>query len=191
MKRIYPAGPFSWQDKVRERANKLVQLGYTITAQWLDQKPTFTNPDNSTNTKVPGLHATCQRLSIRDIRNIMEADTLVLFEPGIAHERVTRVAEFGLALGTGRQCIVIGPEDEDKKDVISSIFVKLYEIPEEWLFQPELGKIKPVIHYQTWDSFYQDITNPNPVVMPQLTYDCPGYTKWMAPESGLEVLPPK
>lgn len=153
MKRIYLAGPFSWQTRIRAHAEELQRLGYTITAEWLDQSDTFTNSDNSTNTKLAGLHATCDRLSRRDLCNIIDADTLVLFEPGIPLERNTRVAEFGVALALGRQCIVIGPEDEDKKDVLSSIFVMLENV-EDWAGQNELSKIKPVMRFQKWEHFH-------------------------------------
>jgi len=149
MQSLYLAGPYSWQAKILEYANQLEELGYSITAEWLTQEVSFTNADNSTNLKKPGLHADCQRLSNRDIRNIFEADTLVLFEPGIPLERNTRVAEFGLALGIGRQCVVIQPEDEDKKDVLSNIFVKFQEVP------PELSRynLKPVWEFRCWEDF--------------------------------------
>lgn len=156
MKRIYLAGPFSWQERIRQHAKELERLGYVITGQWLYQAATFTNPDNTTNTKKPGLHADCERLSIRDICNIFDADTLVLFETGTPLERVTRVAEFGGALFTGRQCIVIQPPDEDKKDIISNIFVKLRNIP------PELARhgVKPVQEYRFWEDFYSTLVAP-------------------------------
>ena len=161
MQKIYLAGPYSWQAKIRAHAYELRKMGYEITAEWLTQQVSFTNADNSTDLKKPGLHADCQRLSNRDIRNIFEADTLILFEPGVPLERNTRVAEFGLALGIGRQCIVIQPEDEDKKDVLSNIFVKFQEIPPE-LFNYGL---KPVLEFRCWEDFIQDVIewNQSPV----------------------------
>jgi len=151
MQNIYLAGPFSWQSKILTYSKELEALGYHITAEWLTQEMSFTNADNSTNLKKPGLHAECQLLSNRDIRNIFEADTLVVFEPGMPLERNTRVAEFGLALGIGRQCVVIQPEDETKKDVLSNIFVKFQEVP------PELSRynLKPVWEFRSWDDFLE------------------------------------
>lgn len=78
-------------------------------------------------------------------------------------ERVTRVAEFGVALALGKQCIVIGPEDDDKKDVISSVFVYLNEIPEAWKTDEALKVVRPVVRYPRWIDFLVDITNPEKV----------------------------
>lgn len=134
-------------------------MGYAITGKWLHQEQQFTSPDNKTLLR-PSLPDECQELSERDIADIFAADTLILFEPGIALERNTRVAEFGMALGWGKQCIVIGPEDEDKKDVISNIFVHLRNVSS---FQAELKHIKPVVQYPHWHAFLTDIVSPAPV----------------------------
>jgi hypothetical protein len=169
MNKIYLAAPFSWQKRILGYAQELTRMGYVQTGEWLDQEPSFINWDNSTNTKFAGLHAECLTLSIRDLRNIAECDTLILFEPGIPLERNTRVAEFGVALAWGKQCIVIGPEDEDKKDIISSIFVMLREKPKNWGgkwsadIYNMLDGIKPVIGFQTWEQFLEDISNPEEI----------------------------
>jgi hypothetical protein len=162
--RTYLAGPYSWKLLIAEHSRELERLGYTITSEWLTQEVSFTKPDNSTDTGKPGLHAECAKLSTRDLRNIVEADTLVLFEPGVPLERNTRVAEFGAALVLGKQCVVIGPEDEDKKDILSNIFVMLRDKPKTWgevrwnqAGQGVLDGIKPVIHFQTWDQFLEDV----------------------------------
>lgn len=168
MKKIYPAGPFSWQKQILAYANTLRSLGFEITGEWLTQECNFTNPDNTTNTKKPGLHQDCERLSVRDLSNIAESDTLVLFEPGTAVERNTRVAEFGAALAWGLQCVVIQPPDADKKDVISNIFVKLHNgMPHELDLSPNayvrIGKIKPVLEFSTFEDFYKEILTAAPV----------------------------
>ena len=186
MHSIYPAGPFSWQWRIKAHAVELQSLGYKITGQWLDQTGTFTNADNTT-IQSQRTWDECQRLSVRDVSDIFKADTLILFEPGIPLERNTRIAEFGGALFTGRQCIVIGPEDDDKKEVISSIFVKLKYIPEEWYCEEGVGRIKPVVQYPTWDLFMEDILNPIEVVCCTIC----GTTKWKTRETNFEVLPPK
>src|SRR5271166_2538761 len=162
MKRIYPAGPFSWQQRILGHAKELENLGYTITGEWLTQEQQFTRPDNST-VIAPGLHTHCQELSVRDIENMDDADTLIVWEPGIPLERNTRVAEFGAMLMAGKKCIVIGPEDEDKRHIISNIFVHLREIPDDWALSKTLGRIKPVTHYHTWNEFLLDILNPEKV----------------------------
>ena len=169
MKRIYPAGPFSWQQRILAHARELEALGYEITGQWLTQEAQFTRPDNST-VVAAGLHQHCYSLSIRDLENIASSDTLILFEPGVAIERNTRVAEFGAALAWGLQCIVIQPPDEDKKDVISSIFVKLDTIPQTWDARTNsgearvfnrVGKIKPVKEFRNWEAFMLEVPRLN------------------------------
>ena len=156
MNNIYLAGPFSWQERIRNHAEELKSLGYTITSRWLTQESTFTTSDNST-IKSQKTWDNCQTYSVRDIEDIFSADTLILFEPGVAMERVTRIAEFGGALFTGRKCIVIGPENEETKDVISNIFVKLSKIPEKWLRHSELGFIQSVSLFRTWKEFLDQI----------------------------------
>lgn len=161
MKKIYPAGPFSWQKQILAHANTLRALGFEITGEWLTQECNFTNPDNTTNTKKPGLHADCERLSVRDLSNIAESDTLLLFEPGTAVERNTRVAEFGVALAWGLQCIVIQPP-EPHQDVISNIFVKLHSgmprsLDLEQTATIRVGKIKPVLEFRSFEDFYKEI----------------------------------
>lgn len=152
MNRVYLAGPFSWQAKILAHARELEDLGYTSTGKWLTQEAGFTRPDNTTDTQKVGLHQHCHELTVRDIQDILASDTLILFEPGIPLERNTRVAEFGLALGTGRRCIVIKPSGEFK-DVISNIFVKLNTVPEEWASDSELERIKPVMEFSSWEEF--------------------------------------
>jgi hypothetical protein len=196
VKSIYTAGPFSWQRRILGYANQLEALGYEITGEWLHQESTFTNPDNTTKIKKPGLHADCERLSIRDLSNIAHSDTLILFEPGTAVERNTRVAEFGAALAWGLQCIVIQPPDEDKKEVISNIFVKLKNPPEDWMDGGRLSRIKRVIEFRSWEDFYNDITNPTEVQLCSGCGDaecdscpCGTFTAYKT-ASGLRVIPP-
>ncbi len=165
MNRVYLAGPFSWQQKILGYSKDLESLGYTITSRWLKQEPSFTTPDNGTIVS-NSLHDECQILSERDITDIIDGDTLILFEPGIPLERNTRVAEFGGALFTGRKCIVIGPEDEDKKDIISNVFVHLRSV-DTWHkgydIDEELQRIQPVTQYRYWHEFMLDILNPEKV----------------------------
>jgi hypothetical protein len=170
VKRIYPAGPFSWQQRILAYSQQLESRGYTITGEWLTQECSFTNPDNTTNTKKPGLHSDCERLSIRDLQNIADSDTLLLFEPGVPLERNTRVAEFGVALAWGLQCIVIQPPDEDKKDVVSNIFVKLHNgmptVEGATLSQVRQLAIKPVLEFRSFEDFLEEVD----AITPQLQH---------------------
>lgn len=152
MHKIYLAATFEWIDRIRECAKVMRSLGYTVTSRWHeeqasnDPKTNITKADGSTDrsrdVQVFGY-------AIRDIRDILAADTLVLFSAGTAIIRNTRLAEFGGALFTGRQCIVIGPEDPKLRSNLDTIFVLLQDLP------PDLrGEgIKPIQHYNTWDEF--------------------------------------
>ena len=150
--KVYLAASFEWIDRIREHAKALRALGFTVTSRWheeqsiSDPKTNLTNPDGSTDVNRELL---AFGYAIRDIRDILAADTLVLFSSGTAFIRNTRLAEFGGALFTGRQCIVIGPEEEKLRSNLDTIFVFLRDLP------PDLrGEgMKPIQHFDTWDEF--------------------------------------
>jgi hypothetical protein len=208
---FYPAAPFSWQARIKARSSELERIGYQNAGEWLTQEQQFTRPDNTT-VIAPGLHTHCQELSERDIVNIIVSDWLILFEPGVPLERNTRIAEFGVALALGKQCIVIGPEDEDKKDVISNIFVHLHDVKpfrdwnSKWYKRMDederrvAGRIKPVVHYQHWLGFMADILNPERVEccagcgceyrVRDCGCPCGSYYKWKTRVTNFTVLEP-
>lgn len=151
MQKIYLAATFDWLEKIREHAKELRAIGLIVTSRWHDEQSTtgstnLTNKDGSTDLSRELFAFGC---AIRDIRDILAADTLVLFSAGTAIIRNTRLAEFGGALLSGRQCVVIGPEDPALRANIDTIFVFLRDLP------PDLRQegIKPVQHYNTWDEF--------------------------------------
>ncbi len=151
MQKVYLAASFEWIDRIRENAKVLRALGFEITSRWHQEQaltgPTnLSNPDGSTDTSK---ELQAFGYAIRDIRDILAADTLILFSSGTAFIRNTRLAEFGGALFSGRQCIVIGPEQPDLRSNLDTIFVFLRDLP------PDLrGEgMKPIQHYNTWDEF--------------------------------------
>ena len=157
MEKVYLAGSFNWQERIRDCAEELKKRipGLVVTSEWLHQEPSFTRPkDNSTITS-QSTWDHCQILSERDIRNILEADTLILFEPDVSPERNTRVAEFGGALFSGKQCIVIGPENN--KEFVSNIFVKFHKVPSGWGNLSLLKHVKPVVEFPNWKSFLESL----------------------------------
>jgi hypothetical protein len=153
MRRIYLAAPFEWIDRMQAYAGQLRALGFEVTSRWLDEQykggdTDLTDMDGGTQLDKIEL---AMSFAVRDIRNILSADTLIEFNPGKALVRNTRLAEFGGALFLGKQCIVIGPENLKHKNRIDTIFVLLGEgsIPEDLA----AAGIKPVKHYDTWETF--------------------------------------
>lgn len=151
MHKVYLAASFEWIDRIREHAKELRALGFEVTSRWHNEQ-SLTGPTNISNSDgSTDLSKELQAFgyAIRDIRDILAGDTLVLFSSGTAFIRNTRLAEFGGALLSGRQCIVIGPEEPTLRSNIDTIFVFLKDLP------PDLrGEgLKPVQHYNTWDEF--------------------------------------
>jgi hypothetical protein len=152
MRRIYLAAPFEWIDRMKAYAEQLRALGFEVTSRWLDEQDKggdtdLTDADGSTQLDKTELAI---QFAVRDIRNILSADTVVEFNPGKALVRNTRLAEFGGALFLGKQCIVIGPKHKNR---IDTIFALLGEgsIPADLA----TAGIKPVKHYDTWESFLE------------------------------------
>jgi hypothetical protein len=151
MRKIYLAAPFEWIDRMKGYAQQLRDLGYIVTSRWLDEQDKGGETDLTVEDGSTQLDKAQQAVeyAIRDIRNILYADTVVEFNPGKAYVRNTRIAEFGGALFTGKQCIVIGPENPRSRAKIDSIFALLTELPKDLL---DAG-FKPVRRYDTWDDF--------------------------------------
>jgi hypothetical protein len=155
MRRIYLAAPFEWIDRMKAYADQLRALGFEVTSRWLDEQDKggdtdLTDADGGTQLDKTELAIS---FAVRDIRNILSADTMIEFNPGKALVRNTRLAEFGGALFLGKQCIVIGPENPKHKNRIDTVFCLLSEgsIPADLA----TAGIKPVKHYDTWGDFLE------------------------------------
>lgn len=153
MKRIYLAAPFEWIDRMKAYAEQLRALGFEVTSRWLDEQDKggatdLTDEDGGTQLDKKDLAVS---FAVRDIRNILCADTLIEFNPGKALVRNTRLAELGGALFLGKQCIVIGPENPKHKNRIDTVFVLLDTIPDDLA----AAGIKPVKHFDTWGDFLE------------------------------------
>lgn len=155
MRRIYLAAPFDWIDRMKAYAEQLRALGFEVTSRWLDEQDKGGESDLTDSDGGTQLDKTELAISfaIRDIRNILAADTLIEFNPGKALVRNTRLAEFGGGLFLGKQCIVIGPENPKHKNRIDTVFCLLSEgsIPDDLA----AAGIKPVKHYDSWGDFLE------------------------------------
>ncbi len=155
MRRIYLAAPFDWIDRMKVYARELRALGFEVASRWLDEQDKggetdLTDEDGGTQLDKRELAI---QFAVRDIRNILGADTIVEFNPGKALLRNTRLAEFGGALFLGKQCIVVGPENPKHQNRIDTVFAFL----EDGTIPEDLAKagIKPVKHYNTWGDFLE------------------------------------
>lgn len=140
---------------MKSYAEQLRILGFEVTSRWMMEQDKggetdLTEEDGSTRMDAKDLAIS---YGIRDLRNIIAADTLVEFNPGRALIRNTRVAELGAALALGKQVVVIGPENPKYKARIDNIFVLLSEgtLPEDLI----TAGIKPVKHYDCWGDFLE------------------------------------
>lgn len=143
-------------------AEQLRILGYEVTSRWMMEQDKggetdLTEEDGSTRMDAKDLAIS---FGIRDLRNIIAADTLVEFNPGKALIRNTRVAELGAALALGKEVIVIGPENPKYKARIDNIFVLLTEgtLPEDLI----AAGIKPVRHFDSWGDFLESAVLKSP-----------------------------
>jgi len=216
MRRIYLAAPFGMQLYIRECEQTLVNLGYTSTSKWLTQEPSFTQPGGVT-VKTKATWEKCFEYSIRDVENVLEADTLIHFCPGEALERNTHLVEKGIALGSGRQVIDILAEGE-KAEVLGDIFEHLSKLPPAWgyggtastpgkkvahneRYHQDLQRIKPVVRYASFNALVADILNPEKVEVcsgcgteyRERDCGCPAGSSfvWKTVGTNLNVLPPQ
>jgi hypothetical protein len=154
VQKIYLAAPFEWKSRVSGYAEELTKLGYEVTSKWLEQEASITAKNGAT---LQDRADEIRGYGYRDVRNILQSDTLVMFNPGTALVRNTRIAEFGGALFTGRKTIVIGPEEPELRNNLDTIFVLLNTLPEDL---SALG-IQPVEHYDTWQEFLGSLRCPH------------------------------
>ena len=92
MKRVYLAAPFEWIDRMKAYAAQLRALGFEVTSRWLDEQDI--GGDTDLTDEDGGIQLDKTELAIafavRDIRNILAADTIIEFNPGKALIRNTR-----------------------------------------------------------------------------------------------------
>jgi len=104
--RVYLAARFSRRAELAGYAEILRSSGIEVTSRWLGG-----NHQIPKDGEVDGFEA--RRFAREDIEDLLAADTVVCFtEPdGTPHTRGGRHVEFGLALGVGKQVILIGPRE--------------------------------------------------------------------------------
>jgi hypothetical protein len=95
--KVYVAGFFDSQARLKETALRLADLGYEITSTWLDEVPT---PD-------PDEHY-LNMCAIRDLEDIKRSDAVILDTQDI-NPRGGREVEWGVALTRMIPRYIVGP----------------------------------------------------------------------------------
>lgn len=94
MLKVYLAAPYIQKPYITQCATELREAGVTVTSSWLEEKeaPTAALRDLSPETR--------RDYAIRDVKDVMDADILVLFtDPTQSIVRQGRTAEMGMFIG--------------------------------------------------------------------------------------------
>jgi len=104
--RIYLAARYSRRAEMQTYAEDLIAAGCTITSRWIYGSHQISDEGLS-------LEATAidrRRFAEEDYADLISADICISFTepPRSTNSRGGRHVELGIALGTGKQCIVVG-----------------------------------------------------------------------------------
>jgi nucleoside 2-deoxyribosyltransferase len=108
-RRVYLAGRFSRRDEFNGYADRLRSLGFTVDARWLTEAHEWYGERDE------DALAAARRFALDDLADVLAADIVLVFTeppaPG-GRNRGGRHVEFGIALGQGKDIIVVGgPEN--------------------------------------------------------------------------------
>jgi nucleoside 2-deoxyribosyltransferase len=105
--RVYLAASYSRKKEIFERAEHLRSLGVEVTSTWMLEP----HSPNSTLGELP--FEEYVSLAERDLEEINEADTIILFtqDPTKPFVRGGRMHEFGYAHASSKRLIIIGPRE--------------------------------------------------------------------------------
>jgi len=107
--RFYLAARYSRRKELCEYRTILRDFGHEVTSRWLDGD--YPTDDQGRSLEAP--LAERQEVATQDLEDLMRASVVVSFTepPRSTNGRGGRHVEFGLALATGRKCVVIGPRE--------------------------------------------------------------------------------
>lgn len=111
--KIYLAARYSRNEEMRGIRDRLVSLGHTVTSRWIDLhidagtklEESFTPEYLAKETEF------CATYGQHDIDDIVSADAVFSFTSSNGGGKGGRHVEFGLALGLGKRCIIVGPRE--------------------------------------------------------------------------------
>lgn len=106
--KVYLSSRWSRQAELRICRDQLVKAGIYVTSGWLD----VDDPDNGPAGGAPSGEA-ARLAALEDVEDVLRASVLVAFseDPTSPFGRGGRHVEFGIALGTGKRIVVVGPRE--------------------------------------------------------------------------------
>lgn len=120
-RKIYLAARYSRRLELCGYRAELAALGYEVTSRWLngshqiDDKGVPIGDDGERRFEMgdPSLAHWREHFATEDVADVLAADTLVAFteEPRSGNSRGGRHVELGIALGSGKHVIIVGPRE--------------------------------------------------------------------------------
>lgn len=103
---VYLAARYSRRDELRDYRRELEAAGYPVRARWLDGDHEISGRGDG-----PDANRDRVRFAMEDWEDVTRATFVIVFteEPRSTNGRGGRHVEFGIALGRGTHCVVIGP----------------------------------------------------------------------------------
>jgi hypothetical protein len=128
--KIYLAARYSRREEMQSAAADLAQVGHQVTSRWhIGDAHHASEADllGPAYTVHDGGLPFATRLAEEDIEDLQRAELVISFteEPRSAPNRGGRHVEFGLALGAGKRCWVVGPRE--------NVFHALAEVFPTWV----------------------------------------------------------
>lgn len=106
--RVYLAGRFSRRDEFNRYADQLRSWGFVVDARWLVEDHEWYGEETFEATMA------ARRFATDDLEDVLRADIVLVFteppQPG-GRNRGGRHVEYGLALGQGKDIIIVGPPE--------------------------------------------------------------------------------
>lgn len=116
--RVYLAGRFSRRDEFNRYAVRLREWGYIVDARWLIEDHEWYGEDDA-----DGL-AAARGFALDDLTDVTRADIVLVFteppNPG-GRNRGGRHVEYGIALGQGKDIIVVGRPENVFHNLLGSV----------------------------------------------------------------------